>query len=361
MTDSRSSTSTRVTGTPTQPIPGLHHVTAIVRDPRENLHFYARVLGLRLVKKTVNFDDPGTYHLYYGDAQGQPGSIMTFFPWPGARPGRHGTGQTTATAFAVPAAAIDYWQQRLDRAGVASVRTERFGEPVLAFADPDGLGIELVGSVTDDDERTPWLGADVAAEHAIRGFDAVTLMQAELDDSRALLVDVMGFRPVADEADEDAASGSARRHRFESGAGGSGTRVDLLVQPGAPRGLGGAGTVHHVAFRNVDDASQAEWREHLLRASVWPTEVKDRNYFHSIYYREPGGVLFELATDPPGFAIDEPVETLGADLKLPEWLESSRPRIEAALPPLDLPASERLAQPAGSDGDTRSDAPGETS
>ncbi|MEM9556345.1 MAG: ring-cleaving dioxygenase [Acidobacteriota bacterium] len=320
-----------------RPMAGIHHVTAIAGDPRRNLDLYAGVLGLRLVKKTVNFDDPSTYHLYYGDAEGSPGSIMTFFPWPGARRGRHGVGQTAATAFAVPVDSIGWWRDRLQASGIASDESERFGGPLLTLRDADGLVLELVGSVTGDDPRPPW-DRVVPSDHAIRGFDGVTLQEADEEPTAAAL-EVMGFRRLAEDG---------RRVRFVTGDGGSGARVDVLVTPDAARGLGGAGTVHHVAFRAVDDADQLAWRSRLARAMLQPTDVKDRNYFHSIYYREPGGVLFELATDPPGFTVDEPLDALGETLRLPPWLEPARARIEAVLPPLgDLPAAPSEAEATG--------------
>lgn len=319
-----------------RPIAGLHHVTAIARDPRRNVEIYAGLLGLRLVKKTVNFDDPTTYHLYYGDALGSPGSIMTFFPWPTARLGAVGVGQTTATTFAVPADSLDWWRERLRAAGLEVDDAERFGEPLLRFRDSDGLPLELVGSVGEDDPRTPWTGADGPAEHAIRGFDAVTLGQVAEEPTAETLVEAMGFERAAAEG---------RRVRFVTGgspadgATTSGARVDVLVTPDGSRGRGGAGTVHHVAFRAADDADQAAWRDRLSRAVLHPTDVRDRQYFRSIYYREPGGVLFELATDPPGFTVDESRAELGTSLRLPPWLEPARDRIEAALPPLEAPAA----------------------
>ena len=304
---------------------GLHHVTAIASDPQTNVDFYAGVLGLRLVKKTVNFDDPSTYHLYYGDGVGSPGSIMTFFPWPGARRGALGAGQTRTTAFAVPEDSLDFWRERLNESLVKSEDVERFGVSGLAFADPDGLSLELLASVADDDARTPWSSA-VPAERAIRGFDGVTLLHADSDATARLLVDAMGFRKVAEDG---------RRVRYESGNGGSGTMVDLLHDSDSVRGRVAGGSVHHVAFRVADDDEQAEWQERLFAAGHPTTEVKDRMYFHSIYFREPGGVLFELATDNPGFATDESVEELGTGLKLPPWFETVRDRIENALPDLD--------------------------
>ena len=314
---------------PQRPVLGLHHVTAIAGDPQQNVDFYAGVLGLRLVKKTVNFDDPGTYHLYFGDGDGNPGSIMTFFPWPGARQGHAGRGQTRTTTFAVPQGSLDFWRHRLAIAGVEIEEGESFGEETLSFRDGDGLHLALVANAAADDARRPWSGADIPADVAILGFDAVSLQVTHLEPTEAA-PEAMGFRRVGSEGD---------RHRFEVGDGGSGTRVDVLVTPGAPPARSGAGTVHHVAFRNVDDDSQLEWQQYLGAAGLWPTDVKDRNYFHSIYFREPGGVLFELATDPPGFAIDEEASALGEELKLPAWFESRRDQIENALLPITVPAA----------------------
>jgi glyoxalase family protein len=312
--------------TVTSPILGIHHVTAIAGDPQTNVDFYSGVLGLRLVKKTVNFDDPSTYHLYYGDGVGSPGTIMTFFPWPGVRSGALGSGQTLSTAFAVPEGSLDSWRQRLDEALVRTHDVDHLGVPGLAFSDPDGLRLELLASASSVDGREPWHGSSVPVEHAIRGFDGVTLLHADSNATAQLLVDVMGFRKVAEGSD---------RVRYESGDGGSGTHVDLVRDPAAGPGRVAGGSVHHVAFRVADDPAQAEWMERLFERGHPTTDVKDRRYFHSIYFREPGGVLFELATDSPGFALDEPVEALGRELRLPPWLESARDRIEAALPALD--------------------------
>jgi glyoxalase family protein len=321
----------------TPPILGLHHVTAIAGDPRTNVDFYAGVLGLRLIKKTVNFDDPSTYHLYYGDGVGTPGTVMTFFPWPGVRPGILGSGQTQTTTFAVPQSSIEFWRRRLEGSLVRAQDIERFGVPGLAFADPDGLRLELLASARPDDGRQPWEGSSVPAEHAVRGFDSVTLLQADLDATDTLLVHAMGFRKVAEDGP---------RLRYESGRGGPGTLVDLLHDPNATRGRVAGGSVHHVAFRLADDDAQTAWQSRLFGAGHPTTEVKDRMYFHSIYFREPGGVLFELATDNPGFTADEPVEELGSRLCLPPWLESARDRIERALPSLEDRRTERSGEAA---------------
>jgi glyoxalase family protein len=306
------------------PLLGIHHVTAIAGDPSSNVAFYAGVLGLRLVKKTVNFDDPETYHLYFGDEVGHPGTIMTFFPWPGAMRGRHGVGQLTVTSFAVPPQALGYWSERLRSHGVTPERTEVLGEEVLAFEDPDGLQLEIVG-VSNAARRAGWAGGPVPAEHAIRGFAQVTVAEEGYEATARLLTEIMGFRLAAE---------SGNRFRYTIGEGAVGTRVDVVCTPDAPPGRIAAGTVHHVAFRVAGDAEQEQWRERLAERGINVTPVLDRQYFRSIYYREPGGVLFEIATDPPGFTVDEPIADLGTRLQLPPRLERARARIEAALPPL---------------------------
>jgi glyoxalase family protein len=304
---------------------GLHHITAIASDPKQNLDFYTRVLGLRFVKKSVNQDDPGTYHLYYGDYAASPGTILTFFPWPGTRRGRPGTGQAYATAFSVPAASLTFWQQRLTALNVAASPVEkRFDDEVIALSDPDGLRLELVFT-RENDSRPPAPSDDVPAEFAIRGFHSSTLALVDAEATADVLTEKMGYR---------LASSSGQRSRYSAGAGGPGTYVDLLTDPTLPHGLNGAGTIHHVAFRVTDDATQVAAREQLLRSGLQVSPVIDRAYFKSIYYREPNGVLFEIATDGPGFAIDEPVETLGTHLSLPPRLEPLRTEIEAALPSL---------------------------
>ncbi len=310
------------------PIAGLHHVTAIASDPQCNVDFYAEVLGLRLVKKTVNFDDPGTYHFYYGDDRGTPGTILTFFPWPGAERGVAGSGETSATAFRVSRNSLSYWERRLTAASVpAELIGERFGESVLRFRDPDGMALEIIASDEAGPSPTASRWADVDAVHALRGFHGVTLCVAELEPTAAVLR-TLGLR-------QSGADGN--RFRFAAADGTAGNIVDLLVQPNQPRGHLGAGSVHHIAFRVPDDAAQSAWREHLVTQELYPTEVRDRSYFHSIYFREPGGVLFELATDSPGFAVDEPEASLGESLRLPPWLEEHRTALEKTLPPIHLP------------------------
>lgn len=312
----------------TTPIVGLHHVTAIAGDPQTNVEFYTTVLGLRLVKRTVNFDAPETYHLYYGDEVGHPGTILTFFPWPGAPKGRRGTGQVTATAFSIPERSVDYWRSRLTELGVpVEGPARRFEDEVLTLHDPDGLQLELVAHSTAE-KNQPWPDGPVPGAEAIRGFHGVTICAAGYERTAKLLTETMGLGADGTERD---------RFRFIAGDGLSiGGVVDIACRPGQPRGIVAVGTVHHIAFRTPGDREQLEWREKLIAADLDVTPPIDRQYFHSIYYREPGGVLFELATDPPGFTTDESVGKLGSHLKLPPWLEEARAQIEAVLPPIQL-------------------------
>jgi glyoxalase family protein len=313
-------------------ISGLHHVTAITADAQKNIDFYSGVLGLRLVKLTVNFDDPGSYHLYYGDELGCPGSIMTFFAWPGAFRGRVGQPQVTHTAFSVPADSISFWQQRLGASGVALAEPAAvFEDPVLRFTDPDGLQLELVATRAAD-PTTPWTGAAIPEKHAIRGFFGITLSIIGYEATAKLLTAELGFERGPE---------IQNRFRFQAAAQGPGAIVDLLCTPGGPVGSVGAGAVHHVAFRAKDDAEQAAWRKLLVQSGQNVSPVMDRTYFHSIYFREPAGVLFEIATDNPGFTADEPAASLGTHLKLPRWIEPHRDQLVRALPPLRLPAQSK--------------------
>ena len=306
----------------------IHHVTAIAREPQRNLDFYAGTLGMRLVKLTINYDDPGTYHLYYGDDLGRPGSLLTFFPWTAGRPGRQGTGQTNGVGLAVPPASLGFWIERLLSRGVKyEGPTRRFEEQVLAFADPDGLLLELIATPRVSQVQG-WRDGPVPAEHAVRGVHAVTIWEDGDAGSADFLTATMGFRAKGEEEN---------RLRFESAQDGLGTVVDLRRAPGFWRGTDGVGTVHHVAFRAPDDAEQQARQEQLRRLGVGVTDVRDRNYFRSIYFREPGGVLFEIATDGPGFTVDERPEELGTTLVLPPQYESMRQRLERSLPPLRLP------------------------
>ena len=307
-------------------IQGLHHVTAIASDAQANYDFYSGLLGLRMVKKTVNFDDPGSYHFYFGDEQGTPGTIMTFFIWTGAKRGRSGTGQASFTSFSVPTDSIEFWKDRLEANGtLIDAQNVRFGEPVIAFSDPDGLKLELIGSGIDVREGRG--GSGVPAEHSIRGFHSVTLCLNEVEDTGSALVDAMGFTKTQESAD---------RVRYESGAAVAGGIVDLTLgaESFSARGRAGAGAVHHVAFRTPDDVQQGDIRESLIAKGFQVSPIMDRTYFYSIYFREPGGVLFEIATDPPGFILDESLPALGSGLKLPGWLEARRDEIESILPGL---------------------------
>jgi predicted esterase/catechol 2,3-dioxygenase-like lactoylglutathione lyase family enzyme len=292
------------------------------------------VLGLRFVKRTVNFDDPQTYHFYYGDEVGTPGTIMTFFPWPGARRGRQGTGQVAVTSFSVVPTAIGFWIERLIRHGIRFEGPARRGathddrEQVLAFRDHDGLMLEIVGHPAADGRRG-WSGAPgIPGEYAIRGFHTVTLWEDSGDDTERLLVDTLGFRPLREEEGV---------RRYTAGGGEPASLVDVRTIGGFPEAASGAGTVHHVAWSVADDATEIALRQCVLEAGFEPTPVIDRNYFRSVYFREPGGVLFELATKSPGFTVDEPVETLGQRLMLPPQYEPHRAQLEAALPPIHLP------------------------
>ena len=312
----------------TQGVSGLHHVTAIASDPQRNLDFYTRVLGLRLVKRTVNFDAPDTYHFYYGDSAGRPGSLLTFFPFLDAAAGRAGSGMVETTAFAIPEAAFEPWISRLAREGRDfDGPATRFGESTLGLRDPDGLRIELVAE-TGLDGSAPEDGRsddEIPAEHAIRCLHSVALCVEAPDRTARLLTETFGYEAAGEEGG---------RRRFRASGGGRAGILDLLCQPDRMRGRMGAGTVHHVAFRAHDKAEQLAWREAILALGFDVTPVLDRQYFQSIYFREPGGVLFEIATNPPGFGIDEAPEALGTALKLPPWLEPQRAEIERRLPPL---------------------------
>ena len=336
---------------------GIHHVTAIAGDPQRNLDFYVGLLGLRFIKRTVNFDDPQTYHFYFADETGTPGSVLTFFPWPGARRGRQSAGQVAVTAFAVSPAALGFWVERLVRHSVpfegptkreVGAATER----VLAFRDHDGLMLEIVAHASAE-TRPAWRGAPgIDAAHAIRGFHSVTLWEEKHDATERLLIDTLGFRAVGEDQ---------TTRRYAVGDGGAGTLVDVREIGGFAGGAGGSGIVHHVAFRAADDAAQLAIREQVVAAGPTPTPVIDRTYFHSVYFHEPGGVLFEIATDGPGFAIDEPIEHLGERLMLPPQYESYRPQIEAVLPPIHLPvtgAELSIAKAGGGPEDVSGDALG---
>lgn len=306
-------------------IKGIHHVTAIAGDARSNLDFYTRVLGLRLVKKTVNFDDPGTYHFYFGNETGDPGTILTFFPWQKIQQGRRGTGQATETAFSVPQGSLDFWIRRFEEENVIYNKpAKRFNEEYLTFIDPDGLKLELVA--VDHDERKPFTGGNVDAQHAIKGFYNVTLSLEGYEKTARLLTELFGYQLTSEEVN---------RYRFASGATEGASIIDLVCLPDGHRGHVAGGSVHHVAFRVKDNEEQLYFREQLADLGYKVTPPINRDYFMSIYFREPGGVLFEIATDPPGFTADEPLEELGAGLKLPARYEPRRAEIEKTLPALD--------------------------
>jgi len=315
-----------------QPIQGIHHITAFAGDPQANVDFYRTVLGQRLVKTTVNFDDPGTYHFYYGDQIGTPGTIMTYFPWPQGRRGVRGNGEIGAVGYTISPGSVGYWQERLKAMGlpVSNIET-RFGAEVLPLRDPDGVALELIAH-DGPASIEPWPAGPIPAEHALRGFHGVTLWLAEAEPTAALLTEQMGYELVGQEDN---------RWRFAAAGNDIGLFVDILVDPERPRGRMGTGSVHHVAFRTRDDDEQLAYQQLLAQNGFGVTEVKDRQYFHSIYFRSPGGVLFEIATDAPGFALDEPVETLGERLKLPPWLERQRDNIESILPEFTLKPIEK--------------------
>lgn len=317
-------------------VQGLHHVTAISGPAQENLDFYAGVLGMRLVKKSVNQDDPGTYHLFYADAEGRPGTDLTFFPWAQMAPSRAGHGLATEVALAVPEGTLDGWARRLERYGVALGAAERrFGERALPLRDPHGLPVALV-EAADGATRpfTPWEQSPVAAERQILGLHGARLKVRTLGPSIELLRNALGYEPAGEEGGW---------HRFAVAGGGSGRHLDLAEAPEAPRGLWGTGAIHHIAFRVDDEAHQAEVRAAVEEAAARPTPVIDRFWFRSVYFKEPGGVLYELATDGPGFAVDEEPAHLGESLVLPPWLEPHRGEIEAALPKLAAPAPVQVA------------------
>jgi glyoxalase family protein len=307
-------------------ITGIHHVTALADDAQKNIDFYTGILGLRMVKKTINFDAPDVYHLYYGNEKGSPGTIMTFFPYQGLMQGRHGKGQMTVTSFSAFANALDYWMKRLKKFGIAhSQPQKRFGdEAFISFTDVHGLGLELV--FTGDDKRPGFSYGQIPVEHAVKGFHGVTLSEEGYERTASILLEAMDHQKIAEQGN---------RFRY-SASGLPGDIVDIECTPDTLRGLGGNGTIHHIAFATPNDATQLEARERLLSKGMDVTPVLDRQYFHSIYFREPGGILFEVATNPPGFSIDENPAHLGESLKLPPWMEPKREKIEKGLQPVKV-------------------------
>jgi glyoxalase family protein len=311
-------------------ISGIHHVTAIASDPQRNIDFYTGALGLRLVKLTVNFDDPFTHHLYYGDGRGSPGTILTFFPWPAAGRGSPGTGQVTAIAFAVPEGTLDFWAERLAGLEInVDGPNTRFGESLVSISDPDGMKVELVATPRGDEHKS-WNGGPVPGHSAIRGLHHVTLSEEGYERTATLLTVTLGFELLGREGN---------RFRYAVGDQAPGTIADVECAPDRPTGRVAVGSVHHVAWRTPDDPRQEAWRREIASLGYNVSPVMDRNYFHSIYFREPGGILFEIATDSPGFTVDEPLESLGTKLCLPRELETHRDPILARLPSLRLPGT----------------------
>ncbi|WP_207532228.1 ring-cleaving dioxygenase [Desertivirga arenae] len=304
---------------------GLHHITAIAGDAKRNYDFYTKVLGLRLVKKTVNFDDPHTYHFYYGDQVGTPGTILTFFPWGNIQTGRRGTRQATEIGYSVPQNSLDFWLKRLDANNVTYNKiSEKFGERYLTFLDPDGLKFELIESKTPDN-RLPWETSEVKAEHATRGFHNVTITTSKLQPTADVLTKLFGYTLL---------ESHVNRYRFATNTVENANIIDVVEVPGEGVGHVAGGSVHHVAFRVKDDKILMELRNKIVEAGLHVTEKVDRNYFYSLYFREPGGVLFEIATDNPGFSVDETIEELGSGLKLPAQYEGRRNEILTYLPQL---------------------------
>ena len=302
---------------------GIHHITAIVGHPQENADFYAGVLGLRLVKQTVNFDDPGTYHLYFGNEGGKPGTIITFFPWPNADQGKIGGGQVGVTSYVVPIGALEFWEKRLEKFNISFTKIERFGEQYLAFDDPHGLHLEIVER--EEGEANTWNFGGITPEVSIKGFGGAILFSTQPQKTAELLEEVMGLEKVGEEGD-------LIRYRSTAEIG---NIIDLKTTP-ERLGRMGVGTVHHIAWRAIDDEDQLSWKAYVEDNGYEVTSVRDRNYFNAIYFREHGKILFEIATDPPGFAHDESQETMGRELKLPAQYETQRDKIEKALLPIEV-------------------------
>lgn len=304
-------------------IAGLHHITAIASNAKQNVDFYTKVLGLRMVKKTVNFDDPGTYHFYFGDETGTPGTIITFFSWPDAVKGRNGTGMATAIGYSVPEGSLPFWAARFKKLNIVQEDiAERFGEKYISFQDPDGLRIEFIVPAKKD-ERKPWETGEMNSSVATRGFHSTTLSLRSMKPTEAILTDLFGYKLISQEDN---------RYRFKTEAVENAAIVDLLVLPDMPAGYNAAGTNHHVAFRVKSEQVQMAIREKIEAKGLKPTGKINRDYFYSVYFREPGGVLFELATENPGFTVDEPLNELGTHLKLPKQFEEARAQIERLLP-----------------------------
>ena len=309
-------------------IEGIHHITAITADAQKCINFYAKILGLRFIKLTVNFDDPSSYHLYFGDAVGSPGTILTFFVWPGGNTGKQGIGQATTVAFSIPEEAMAFWMHRLTHFGIPFEKKKggRFDDNYLVFKDPDGMVLELVADDTENPSR--WTTSDIAVEAAIQGFHSVTLWEDGFAATHAFLTTVLGYTQQ---------NQSESTFRYAMKEQGYGRFIDVRSAPDFWPSTLGTGAIHHIAFRVPDDAAQHKWREYLVQQGANVSPVMDRKYFHSIYFHEPGGVLFELATEGPGFTVDEPREQLGTKLQLPDMYEPLREKIEAVLPKVVVP------------------------
>lgn len=306
-------------------IKGIHHITVLASDPQANYDFYTQTLGMRFIKKTVNFDAPDVYHLYYGDEKGTPGTILTFFPFPDARRGKRGSSEITVLSFSIPTTSLQYWIERFAQLAIDfDGPSKKFGYEYIGLLDPDGMKIEIVADPSAD-KINGWNNGDVPAEHSIRKFFGATFYLNDSGKTEKLLTDIMGAKSISSE-------GNIKRYSF--GENGSEAFVDIIEDKNSRRGISGAGTVHHIAWRTLDDAEQNNWRNKIIEFGLYPTEMVDRNYFHSIYFREPGGILFEIATDGPGFTVDENFESLGTELKLPAWHEPKRKLIEQILIPL---------------------------
>lgn len=302
---------------------GIHHITAFARDPQANVDFYAGMLGLRLVKRTINFDAPEVYHLYFGDQAGNPGTIITFFPWPDSRKGRVGGGQVGITTYVVPLGALGFWEERLQRFGISVMKAERFGEVYLQFADNEGLRLEIVERSEGADSK--WSFGGVPADKAIKGFGGAVLFSTNAAQTMTVLEQVLGLSKI----------GTDHGYTRFQATGCLGNLIDVPVTD-MEWGSGGAGTVHHIAWRAADDAEHKQWQRKVQQSGYQPTAIIDRQYFNAIYFRESGGILFEIATDPPGFAHDEPAESIGEKLMLPSWHEPGRTEIEANLIPIEV-------------------------
>jgi glyoxalase family protein len=301
---------------------GIHHITAMVNDAQRNIDFYAGVLGLRLVKKTINFDRPEVYHLYFGNESGNPGTVITFFPWANQLKGRIGIGQVGVTSYVIPVGSLPFWKERLKRFGVRFIQNVRYGETYLQFQDPDGLEIEMVER--NEGSVNTWSFCSVTPDVAIKGFGGATLISAQPHKTAEVLEEILGLRTIGQEE-------SFLRFKSEAEIGNT---IDIKLTPSV-RGLMGAGTVHHIAWRAKDEEDHKRWRALLVEKGYYPTEILDRNYFKALYFHEGGGILFEIATDSPGFAVDEPMDGLGEKLMLPSWLESKREELEDKLPKVE--------------------------